>query len=414
MTRGDVRSTSRLLGVQTGLLVLGVLAVVSAVLVLSYSRASAEDTRGLLNRTIANIDKANEAPPGVLVAVVTAHGRSVSAAMPPGLPDEPMIAAVRRDGRARQVDVRVHGHDFTVRTARVADRVTQAVVDRQPAEKERERVLTALLEAGGVGVLLAALVAGWLARRAVRPLGETLALQRRFVADASHELRTPLTLLSTRVQLAARRARTRGESTAELDGILGDTRVLTELLDELLVAADTRPDVEPVEIDLAGLAGDCVAAAGASAQERGVALDLAVDADVLVAGVPVALRRAVTALLDNAVDHATSRVHVEVERRGDRALVRVCDDGPGIGTDVAPRMFERFASARADIERPADARRHYGIGLALVADVAAAHGGHVEAGNREDGASGAVLTLWLPQVSRSARRRRSAAPPPPR
>jgi len=413
MTRdgGDVRGTSRLLGVQTGLLVLGVLAVVSAVLVLAYSRSTAADTDALLRRTIANLDKASEAPPGVLVAVVTPSGRSVSAAMPRGLPDEAMIAAVRRDGRTRQDDVRVRGHDFTVRTARVGDRVTQAVVDRQQAEQARDRVLTALLEAGGVGVLLAALVAGWLARRAVRPLAETVALQRRFVADASHELRTPLTLLSTRVQLAVRRARSRGERTAELDGILGDTRVLTELLDDLLVAADTRSAAARSDVELTGLARECLAAARASAHERGVSLDLVADGEVHVAGVPAALRRALTALVDNAVGHATARVEVAVDRQAGVARVRVTDDGPGISADVAPRMFERFTSARA--EASPDGRRHYGIGLALVADVAAAHDGRVDADNRDDGSSGAVLTLRLP-VSRSGRRPRPAAPPPPR
>jgi signal transduction histidine kinase len=58
-------------------------------------------------------------------------------------------------------------------------------------------------------------------------------------------------------------------------------------------------------------------------------------------------------------------------------------------------MFERFTSLRDDTH-PREGRRHYGIGLALVADVAAAHHGTVSAQNRDDGGSGAVLTLTLP------------------
>jgi signal transduction histidine kinase len=393
----DVRRTSRVLGLQTGLLVIGVLAVVSLLIVVIYQRATTSSTRELLNRTITNIDQANEAPPGVLVAIVTPRGRTVSAGMPAGLPDEPMIAAVRRDGRVRQADVTVRGHDYTVRTARVGERVTQAVIDRQQSEEERERVLTALLVAGGVGVLLAGLLATWMAWRAVRPLAETLALQRRFVADASHELRTPLTLLSTRVQLAARRARARGGSTDDLDGILGDTKVLTDVLDDLLVAADTRGSSPREPLDLRELARDCAEAAAASAEQAGLALEVDLPGSaVVVDGVPAALRRAVTALIDNAVDHARTCVTVTVLRRGGEALLHVVDDGPGITPDIAPRVFERFTSARGEPVDGGAGRRHYGIGLALVADVAAAHAGEVAAGNRDDGRPGAVLTLALP------------------
>ena len=85
---------------------------------------------------------------------------------------------------------------------------------------------------------------------------------------------------------------------------------------------------------------------------------------------------------------------VRVEAVGRTAQVVVRDDGPGIAADVRPRVLERFTSARG--AEQSGSRRHYGIGLALVADVAAAHGGTVAAGNRTDGVSGAELTLTLP------------------
>ena len=117
---------------------------------------------------------------------------------------------------------------------------------------------------------------------------------------------------------------------------------------------------------------------------------------VTVEGVPAALRRAVTALVDNAVGHARSVVRLEVAVHRGEAVLQVLDDGPGISPEVAPRMFERFTSARSEPADPAGGRRHYGIGLALVADVAAAHGGRVSGGARPDGAPGAALTLVLP------------------
>jgi two-component system OmpR family sensor kinase len=91
---------------------------------------------------------------------------------------------------------------------------------------------------------------------------------------------------------------------------------------------------------------------------------------------------------------AASRVHVGVTREGRKAVVRLEDDGQGIAPEVLPRVFDRFSSSREPVAR-SSGRRHYGLGLALVADVARAHGGRVSARNR--GADlGAVMTLELP------------------
>jgi two-component system OmpR family sensor kinase len=396
----DLRRTSLRLGLQSGLLVVACLVVVGTLLFFVYERAADAAANQLLQDATTRIDAPGEAPPGVRVVVVTPVGRSASAGMPEGLPDERQIAATTRDGRARQIEVFRDGDDYTIRTAKVGDRVTQAVLDRHEANEERGRILTALLTAGIVGVLLAALLAAWLARRTVRPMAETIALQRRFVADASHELRTPLTLLSTRAQLLARRLHKDPEATGDLvtdvDGVVADTKVLTAILDDLLVAADTRATSVKETIDVASLVADCVAAASASAEKAGIELALLVDPEpALVDGSPVSLRRAVTALLDNALGHAAATVHVRVRQHAHHVAIEVTDDGPGIPAATAHRLFERFSSTRADTPG-VEGRRHYGLGLALVADVAALHNGQVTATERHDRASGAVFTLSLP------------------
>jgi signal transduction histidine kinase len=218
--------------------------------------------------------------------------------------------------------------------------------------------------------------------------------ERRFVADASHELRTPLTLLSTRVQLLARQLR-RGSAPAEdeIDGVLSDTRRLGDILEDLLAAADTRRSVAHDEVDLGAVVADAVAAASATAQERGKELSMTGATSAVVRGSESSLRRAVIGLVDNALDHASTAVSVDVSVDRGSCRVAVTDDGPGIDDDVLPRIFQRFASAREGHSE----RRHYGLGLALVADVAAAHGGKVEAGRPATG-SGAVLTLSVPRA----------------
>jgi two-component system, OmpR family, sensor kinase len=343
--------------------------------------------------------------------VVTPQGRSVSPEMPKGLPDEEQLAATTKDHQTRQADIVRGGDHYTVRTAAVGDRVTQAVLDRHEADEQRGRILTSLLTAGGAGVVLAGLVAAWLARRTVRPMHDTIAMQRRFVADASHELRTPLTLLSTRAQLLSRRLRRDPRVTdqvmTDVDGVVADTRTLTEILDELLTAADTRGQAEWTTVDLAALVAEVAGAAGPAAEKSGVTLTVPqpalLESSAPVEGSPASLRRALTALVDNAVTHARSAVTLTVRSSSRRVEVEVSDDGPGIPKDIAPRLFDRFSSLRNDAPASPtfEVRRHYGLGLALVADVAANHQGRVAVADRMDGQTGAVFTLVLPRQGRS-------------
>jgi two-component system OmpR family sensor kinase len=396
----DLRRTSLRLGLQAGLLVVGCLLVVGALLFVVYERAADSAANQLLSDTTSNIDAAAEAPPGVRVVVVTPQRRSVSPGMPKGLPDEEQIAATARDGKTRQVDIVRRGDAYTVRTASVNGRITQAILDRHEADEERGRILTALLIAGVAGVMLAALVAAWLARRTVRPMADTIAMQRRFVADASHELRTPLTLLSTRAQMLSRRLRKDPSVTeqvvADVDGVVAETRTLTEILDDLLTAADTRSQAQWTTLDIGDLVEEVAGAASAAAAKSGVTLVVPDPASAArVDGSPASLRRALTALLDNAVGHATSEVMIVVRTKGRRVEIEVSDDGPGIPAAIAPRLFERFSGLRPEASSP-DGRRHYGLGLALVADVAANHHGRVAVADRDDGAAGAVFTLTLP------------------
>ncbi|MDQ2755660.1 MAG: HAMP domain-containing histidine kinase [Actinomycetota bacterium] len=290
--------------------------------------------------------------------------------------------------------------------------VVLAVVDRTQTEEAQERLRAALALAVGIGAVLAAGVATVVARRAVRPLVAVIAQQRRFVADASHELRTPLTLLSTRAQLLARRHRRRDEGPEVVDGLdalVRDVDVLSLILDDLLLAADPEGDRVWETVAVADLAKQVRESAQAHATSRGVDVVLTVgpgrrgeepepEPDTRVAAVPVALRRAITALLDGGIDHATARVDVQVRRDGSSVVVLVEDDGPGVpGLDDADRqlVFARFhhRPAVTDVD---GARPHHGLGLALVAEVVQMHGGTVRVTHRDDGCSGAVFTIRLP------------------
>lgn len=393
--RDALRRTARRLGVQTALLVLGCLVVVGAAVLLVVVRAQAESATSRLEGAVHSIDDAHDAPPGMWVAVASQRGLSTSDDLPDSLPDLDAMRQVARSGDDVWTTASTPSGTVRVLTGRHDATVVQAALDPAESREELARLVLALLVAGAVGVLLAGLGAVWLTRRAVQPMVAALSLQRRFVADASHELRTPLTLLATRAQLMDRHMSADwGVASPErvqhdVDGLLADAAALTAVLDDMLLAADAR-SVDAVPVETVTLAQEVVDAARATALQRGVQIAREGDATALALASPVALRRAVTALVDNAIDHATTSVEVVVLTRDGRVVVQVRDDGPGLPD--SDRLFERFASHR-DAEGD---RRHYGIGLALVAEVAAQHGGTVSAASRDDGRPGAVITLELP------------------
>ncbi len=398
-TRDDllVRRTGRRLGLQAAAIACGVVALLIgiAVVVLVREQGSAADTR--LANSVALADDVEDPAVGMWLTMRTPGRTESTAGLPAGLPLVAALDRVATGGPPEQTDITVAGHDYRVRTIQRAVRnapsvQVQAVLDRGPDEAQLASLVRALLIGGGAALVLTVVAGTWFGRRAVVPLQSALTLQRRFVADASHELRTPLTLMSTRAQMLRRKVRRTVEPVTwqdDIDGLVHDAGQLTTILEDLLLAADPRP-TERGDVDIAAVATEVVAAARASATKLGITLHTTGDSAALVPGSASALRRALTATIDNAVRYASSNVVVHVERDRRRVVVRVSDDGPGIATDMLPTLFQRFATTGGNGAGP----RRYGIGLALVSDVADRHGGAVSAENAPG--SGAVIRLDLP------------------
>ncbi|WP_129669785.1 sensor histidine kinase [Phytoactinopolyspora endophytica] len=263
-------------------------------------------------------------------------------------------------------------------------------------QEESERLARLSILAGGIGVLGAAGV-GWLVgRRAVRPLGRALTSQRRFVADASHELRTPLAILHTRAQLLQRGPATDERQRGELEQLVDDARVLSDIVSDLLLSAEMqhRPDAgQPV--DLGQVATDIKSSFADTAEEADVDLVLDVDPALqhLVTGAPSALRRAVAALVDNSLRHVASGGTVTIQLNGTTETVRVgvLDDGEGFDPEVAAELTQRFRRGSDS----SSVGHRLGLGLALVDEVVQAHDGSMEInGQRGVGAS---VTLSFPR-----------------
>ncbi|MEV8273683.1 HAMP domain-containing sensor histidine kinase [Microbacterium sp. NPDC077184] len=247
---------------------------------------------------------------------------------------------------------------------------------------------------GVIGVVVLAVIGWYVARRAAQPLAEALEVQRTFVADASHELRTPLTTLSSRVQLAQHRAERGGDVAAVLADLRKDTEAMDAVLSDLLLSAESagaRVGVGAVRTDVGPAIQDALSLLAPRAEERGVTLAAEVADGLAVAADRVAVIRALSALIDNALKYAPAGSAVDVRATGTGAAVeiRVADSGPGI-TGIDPdRIFDRFARADAGAVQSGG----HGLGLALVRDIAGRFGGSIALESTSPAGSTFLLTL---------------------
>jgi len=376
---GLVRGAARRLGLQSAALValaVIVLVAISTILVLRQQNASAE---ALLEQATARADDAQDPPAGTWLVLRGPYGLETSPGMPAAFPDVHALDEVVRTHETKTAIMHVGTSEYLVRTVLRDDTTVQAILDLGPQHDQRSDLTRVLLAVGAVGLVLSAFVGTLMARRAVRPLSDALAMQRSFVADASHELRTPLTLLSTRAQLLRRSLVADGADpnvVTDADGVLADAARMTELVEELLVAADPWTDSESAPVELTSLCGELVASARDYAESNQVTLVLDLpDADaVTTTGNAVGLRRAVLAILDNAIAHTppSGTVTVSVRRQGRDAVIDVTDTGPGIAAAEVDRVFDRFHSSHHKASR-----RSYGLGLALAREVVARQGGRI-------------------------------------
>jgi two-component system OmpR family sensor kinase len=215
---------------------------------------------------------------------------------------------------------------------------------------------------------------------------------RRFLADASHELRTPL----TSIQGFAELFRVSGEDArVDLPTILRrieeESARMKVLVDDLLLLArlDQTRAAERQPVDLSVLCADACSDAVATEPGRPVTLDA--PEPVVVAGDETHLRQAIANLVTNAIKHTPpgSPIAVSARLAVAEAVVTVRDHGPGLDGATLAHAFDRFWQADEARVGPGA-----GLGLAIVASIAAEHGGRAAAANADGG--GAVFTITLP------------------
>ena len=218
-------------------------------------------------------------------------------------------------------------------------------------------------------------------------------LRRGLVADVAHELRTPIAILQaghealldgvaepTPAQLGSLR-----DEVLRLARMVGDLQTLAEA-DAAALHPVLRPaDLAAVAAEAAGSLAGRFEAAGISVAQQLTPVPVLADAG--------RLHQVITNLLTNALKFtpAGGRVTVTAGPDGGQAVLRVTDTGPGIPPGELPRIFDRFWRG----QRAAGVSGS-GVGLAVAAELARAHGGQLTA--RSSDGQGAEFTLTLPRA----------------
>ncbi|HLJ83362.1 MAG TPA: HAMP domain-containing sensor histidine kinase [Candidatus Eremiobacteraceae bacterium] len=257
-----------------------------------------------------------------------------------------------------------------------------------------------LLVANIVGLALVAGAAFLLAKTALRPLEQAIALQRQFTNDASHDLRTPLAVIRTETSAALHNAGLSAEASERLRIIDEQAQRMERLIDQLLtlshVDADSALEREPT--DLVVVVNGVVRDLQPLAQARSIELSVKRSESALVMGDELKLSQLVANLVDNAIKYSPERTSVEVGvwQARDAAFVAVADRGAGIPAEEHERIFLRFHRLDQARNGAGTGPAGHGLGLPLCRWIARAHGGDIAVDSREG--KGSIFTVRLPAL----------------
>jgi len=249
-----------------------------------------------------------------------------------------------------QIERALKGHD-----------IAQLPALRTTGERELDRIVNALNEAGD-RLARARERTDQLARQVA--IGERLAAIGRVAAGIAHEIRNPIAAMRLRAESAL--AGDADRKNRSLSVILEQIERLDELLRRLLSATE-RDATSPRCVPLASFLNSCIADHAELARAKRLTLESRAKEEAAHFD-PEQMRRAIDNLVLNAIEAAPagSRILISARREAETLVLAVHDEGAGPPASIRDHLFEPFVTGRAD---------GTGLGLSVVREVAAAHGG---------------------------------------
>ena len=354
--------------------------------------------------------------------------------------DESLAAARRQHATYATVTDPVEGDPVRIYTVPVIEQgkvigIVQAIYSLDAVEDTLERLLTALLIGGSLLALVATFGGNILAAHALAPidhiirtarrisaedlsarlnlpatddevgrlaatfdemltrLNESFKRERQFSADATHELRTPLAAMQAILSVTGERRRTPEDYEQALADLTEETNRLRSLVEDLLCLArwDNQLPIPRESVDLSALLGDITDSLRPLAEAKGLILTCDTPNGITLYGDSDGLIRLFVNLVDNAIKYTKQGViSLTAHVNSNNLYVTISDTGDGIPAEHLPRIFDRFY--RLDTSRSSPGA---GLGLAIVQDIARAHGGAIEVSSTVG--KGSSFTVSLPR-----------------
>jgi signal transduction histidine kinase len=229
-------------------------------------------------------------------------------------------------------------------------------------------------------------------------INDLLSAERDFAVDASHQLRTPLTALSMRLEEMMAAAEYPDVVREEGAAALAQTERLAEVVGQLLGRARRTSAGVPTVASVDDIVGQQVVEWEPAFRRLSRRLAVAGEKGLYAFATPGGAAQVIATLLDNALVHGAGTVTIRTSRTRRSVVVEVRDEGSGVPSELAPRIFERSVSGSPT---------GTGLGLALARTIAAADGGQVVLVRPRP----AVFALFLPHATADAEEQPAVAGP---
>ncbi len=292
-----------------------------------------------------------------------------------------------------------NGKDYYVsaallpRSGGVLSAVFLHCLDVEHAAFFRQRMLFFSIDLAAI--LLLSVFSWFFTGRIIRPLRESRKRQMQFIASASHELRSPLTVILS--SLSAMKIAKKEEAEAFSHVIQSEGERMSRLIGDMLTLAGADNgswSIQPAPVELDTLLLQSYEKFETVAAQKGMQLRIELPDTALPPYVCDGERIAqvLSILLDNAMSYTPQGGHIllSISKEGNRWMLRVQDNGPGIPQEARAQIFERFYRA----EKSRKDKEHFGLGLCIAQEIVRLHRGRLYLDDTPGG--GATFVVSLP------------------